>query len=96
MVGKKGVPCCSGHLISELTKCAEAYLLIGNLFSFFSEVKTIIFDELNKSVSIWLICITKTLIMLTFLNECEHLKRTWFLMKIVCLSALYRNYFQTT
>lgn len=34
--------------ISELTKCAEAYSSIGNPFSFFSELKTIGSDELNK------------------------------------------------
>jgi hypothetical protein len=35
-------------LTSELTKRAEAYSLIGNLVSFFSELKTIGSDELSK------------------------------------------------
>ena len=35
-------------LIFELTKRAEAYSQIGNLFSFFSELKTIASDALKK------------------------------------------------
>ncbi len=53
-------------LIFELTKRAEAYSQIGNLFSFFRELKTIVSDALRKSVNIWLICITKSLIMMSF------------------------------
>ena len=43
------------------------------MFAFFTELKCIASHAL-KSVHIWEICITSTLIMMTFLNECEHLK----------------------
>ena len=53
-------------LIFELTKRAEAYSQIGNLFSFFCELKTIASDDFRKSENIWLLCMTKTVIMMTF------------------------------
>ena len=53
-------------LISELTKRAEAYSPVGNLFSFFSELKAIGSDELNKKCEHRPMCITKTLTIVTF------------------------------
>lgn len=44
-------------LIYEMTKRAKAYSQIGDLFSFFSELKNIASDTLKKNVNHWLICI---------------------------------------
>ncbi|XP_040203750.1 uncharacterized protein LOC120935756 [Rana temporaria] len=52
-------------LIPALTKRTEAYSSIGNMFSFFCELKTISSDDLKKSVNTWLMFITKILIMVT-------------------------------
>ena len=59
-------------LTSELTKRAEAYSLIRNMFSFFSELKTICSNELNKKSEP--LANPEDLDCGDFLNECEHLK----------------------
>ena len=40
-------------LISELIKRAQIYSQIENLFSFFTELKTIASDALKKSLNLW-------------------------------------------
>ena len=61
--------------MSELKKKrAEVYSLIGNLFSFFSELKTIGTDELNKKCEHLANVYHKHLHYGDPLNECEHLK----------------------
>ena len=76
-------------LISELTKRAEAYSLIGNLCSFLGELKTISFDELNKKCEHLANVYHKDLDdYADLLNDSSTM---WFLMKIETLSTLYRK-----
>ena len=61
-------------LTSELTKRAEAYSLIGNLFPFFCEFKTISSDELKNMYEHLANGYHKNLDYGDLLNECEHIK----------------------
>ena len=78
-----------GTLIFELTKCAEAYSQIGNLFFFFSELKTIASDALEKKCKHLANMYHKDD---DLLNECEHLKHYMALNEnYETLPALYRK-----
>ncbi|XP_042227821.1 uncharacterized protein LOC121870117 [Homarus americanus] len=61
-------------LNSDLTKRAEAYQWIGNLFSFFGQLKTIDSDELNKKCEKLANVYHKDLDYGELLNECKQLK----------------------
>ena len=58
----------------ELTKRAEAYSQIGNLLSFFTELKTITSDPLKKKLEHLVNKYHKNLNFDNLLNEYEHLK----------------------
>ena len=79
-------------LNSDLTKRAEAYSWIGNLFSFFSQLKTIGSDELNKKCEHLANVYHKDLDYGNLLNECKHLKH-YMVLDENCetLPALYRK-----
>ena len=62
-------------LICELKKRAEAYSMIGNLFSFFSELTTISSDELNIKCSDLAQMYHQDIYHGELLNECLHLKK---------------------
>ena len=79
-------------LIFELTKRAEAYSQIGNLFSFFSELKTIASDALKKKCEHLANMYHKDRNYDELLNECEHLKHYMALDEnCEALPALYRK-----
>ena len=61
-------------LIFELTIRAEAYSQIGNLFSIFSELKTIASDAPKKKCEHLTNMYHRDLNYDDLLNECEHLK----------------------
>lgn len=61
-------------LIFELTKRAEAYSQIGDLFSFFSELKTIASDALKKKCKQLVNMYHKDLNYDGLVNECEPLQ----------------------
>ena len=78
-------------LIFELTKRAEAYSQIGNLFSFFSELKTIASDALKKKCEHLATMYHKDL-NYDDLLKCEHLKHYMALDEnCETLPALYRK-----
>jgi len=79
-------------LNSDLTKRAEAYSWIGNLFSFFSQLKTIGSDELNKKCEHLANVYHKDIDYGDFQNECKHLKH-YMVLDENCetLPALYRK-----
>ena len=79
-------------LIFELTKRAEAYSQIGNLFSFFSELKTIASDALQKKCKHLANIYHNDLNYDDLLNECGHLKHYMdFDKNCETLPALYRK-----
>ena len=79
-------------LISELTKCAEVYSEIRNLFSFFSKLKTIGSDELNKKCEHLANGYHKDLDYCDPLIECEHRKHNMVLGEnCETLPTLFRN-----
>ncbi|XP_040197362.1 zinc finger MYM-type protein 1-like [Rana temporaria] len=79
-------------LIPALTKRAEAYSSIGNMFSFFCELKTIRSDDLKKRCEYLANVYHKDLDYGDLLNECEHLKHYMILdQNCETLPALYRK-----
>ena len=79
-------------LISELTKCAEVYSQIRNLFSFFSKLKTIGSDELYKKCEHLANVYHKDLDYGDLLIECE-VRKHYMVLGEDCetLPALYRK-----